>query len=182
MSKIAHFLKTAKVRSIPVWFMLLITIGTVTGAFLYISNSISTNVNPSSRPIELTGSFDASPYIDELSFQIFGYIINDDSQDVGYIVIQFLTYGEDIIGPSDFALEIDVQYESSGIIVHTQQVTGYPINNGPNGMTYVFEVVGGGPIDFGDADSESGGFIIVSINYHVDYNLDATIYLSSTSS
>jgi len=173
------FLKKTKVKAIPLWLILLITIGTASGVLLWISNQISTNVTVAETPITLSGGFETSPTVDIQSYSVFMYWINDDTQDVGYIVLEFISLGVDI-GPSNFT--VDVDYQPYGeIILDTQLVTGYPMNHGFNAVLYVFEQNGGGAIDFGPGSTLNGDFE-VRITYHVALPLTVTMQISSTSS
>ena len=101
--------------------ILLVTIGTASGVLLWISNQISTNVDPAITPITLSGGFDTSPTMEIVSATIFTYWINDDTQDVGYIVLEFQASTD--IGPSNFTVTVD--YMPFGeILLSTQVVSG----------------------------------------------------------
>ena len=165
-------------KTIPIWVILIVMIGTASGVLLWISNQISTNVEPAITPITLTGIFDTSPTMEVVSYEVFTYWINDDTNDIGYIVLEFQA-GTDI-GPSNFTVDID--YQPSGeIILDTQLASGYPINHGFNAVMYVFEQSGGGAIDFGPSGSLNGA-IEVRITYHISLPLTVVMQLSSTSS
>ncbi len=165
-------------KTIPVLVILLVTIGTASGVLLWISNQISTSVDPAITPISLTGGFDSSPTMEIVSASIFTYWINDDTQDIGYIVLEFQASTD--IGPSNFT--VDVDYMPFGeILLDTQVVSGYPINHGFNAVQYVFEQSGGGAIDFGPSSTINGD-ITVRITYHISIALTIILQLSSTSS
>ncbi len=171
--------KETKGKTILVLVILLVTIGTASGVLLWISNQISTNVDPAVTPISLTGGFDTSPTMEIVSASVFTYFINDDTQDIGYIVLEFVSQGVDI-GPSNFT--VDIEYQPFGeILLNTQVVSGYPINRGFNAVQYVFEQSGGGAIDFGPSSTINGD-LTVRITYHISLSLTVTMQLSSTSS
>ena len=172
------FLKKTKVKAIPIWVILLVTIGTASGVLLWISNQISTNVDPAETPISLTGSFDTSPTMEIVSASIFTYLINDDTQDIGYIVLEFQASTD--IGPSNFTVDVDCM-PFGEILLDTQVVSGYPINHGFNAVQYVFEQSGGGAIDFGPSSTINGD-ISVFITYHISLPLTVIMQISSTSS
>ncbi len=172
------FLKKTKVKAIPIWVILLVTIGSVSGVLLWISNQISTNVDPAINPITLSGGFDTTPTMEIVTASIFTYMINDDTNDIGYIVLEFQASTD--IGPSNFT--VDVDYMPFGeILLDTQLVSGYPINHGFNAVQYVFEQSGGGAIDFGPSSTINGD-ITVRITYHISIALTVLLQLSSTSS
>ena len=172
------FLRKTKVKAVPLWLILLITIGTASGVLLWISNQISTSVDVQETPITLVGAFETSPTQDIQTYSTFEYWVNDEAHDIGYIVLEFIA-GSDI-GPSNFT--VDVKYTPWGEIQSdTQPVSGYPMNHGSNAVLYAFEQSGGGAIDFGP----SGGYygtIDINITYHVALAFTVTMQLSSTSS
>jgi hypothetical protein len=166
-------------KSIPVWVLLITCIGSVAGAFLYISNIIQTTVDPEPYPVELSGTFDQTPIIDEVYTHVFGYTINDDTQDEGYIVLVFQGSG---IGPSNFTIWVEIFGGTTYEYILTQVVSGYPTDDGGFMVTYVFEDPSTGPLDFSYGGTETYGEIWVSITYHVGTLMDVALFISSTSS
>lgn len=171
--------KTAKIKSVPIWMISLILIGTAAGSLVWISNEISDNVLPVERPIELEGQFITTPFLDEPAVQTFSYTINDNTQDVGYIVLDFWTSGGVYyLYPANLTILVTVDVGSDD--VGTDLVTGYPVALSPYYLRYVFENYETGPIDFGNGDSETLGLIDVGITYHVLYSISVSIQISST--
>jgi hypothetical protein len=172
-------LTKARVKAVPVWMILLVCIGTAAGAFILISNTIHGDVTPQEYPIMITGSFTESPYIDEAIEQSFTYTINDNTQDVGYLVLEFRSFSVEI-GPTNFTItNVEVWPGSSVINCVEYSIT----NTDPYTLVYVFEdSVGSTAIDFGESDTYTSGAILFSFTYHTTTPVGVDLYVSSTSS
>jgi hypothetical protein len=173
-------LKKKVLKVLPVWLVALLLIGSAAAAFMWISNRLSTYVIISERSIELTGSFEASPFKDEVTSQAFSYTIHNMSDSSGYIYLEFTTYGP-AITTSDIECSLFVE-PIGGTTMYSALVAGYPNQTYTNQVTFLFELDTGGPFDFSDAGFTSDGYIHVYVTYKTATGLTAAIQITSTSS
>ena len=97
------FLKKKVIKTLPVWMLIIIMIGTAAGAYLWISNLVSNNVTVTNPPIEISGSFESVHYVDLETVSHFTYTLNNPDMAVGFIIIDITKTG---IYPCDKLLDV----------------------------------------------------------------------------
>lgn len=165
-----------KVRNIvPVWVMVVIMIGTAAGAYLWISNSITTTVVVEGPPIELSGQFQTQAYMGLWSSQTFAYTINDMSDCTGYVYLGFTVSGL-VLDGSEISSIITVRPGNSTTIL-TWQVGGELYSNA---IQRVYGDDTSSAIDFSDYGSYTYGSIDVDICYNVEWTWTVQMAITST--
>jgi hypothetical protein len=171
-------LKKKVLKVLPVWLLALLMVGSAAAAFVWISNFITTVVTVHSIPITLEGGFVGSAYPFQETLQTFNYTLNDPSNNIGYVFIQFLAPGK-TLNPSDIEVSVWMQYPAG--FVTGGLMPGYPTNTPTDQLTFLFGYYNYDPIDFA-WNGATNGTIHVTITYNVAYVMNATIRITSTSS
>ncbi|TFG04661.1 hypothetical protein EU538_12080 [Candidatus Thorarchaeota archaeon] len=169
------FLKKKVRKVIPVWVILVITIGTAAGAYLWISNTMSTIVVVEGPPVELSGQFQTQAYMGLWSSQTFAYTINDLTDCTGYVYLGFSVSGL-VLDGSEISLIITVRPGNSTTIL-TLQVSGQLYSNA---IQYVYGDDTSSAIDFSDYGSYTYGSIDVEICYNVEWTWTVQMAITST--
>jgi hypothetical protein len=170
-------------KTLPVWLLALLLIGSAAAAFLWISNQITTWVLVKERGIELIGSFQSSDvYKNETTYNSFTYTINNMSQSTGYIYLEFQDNFAGALNPGDIEIDSINVYPDSFFPVDVQLVSGYPTNPYPNVLAFVFENQSGGAFDFSVSGLASFGFISIEVRYKVSTQMITRMQITSTSS
>jgi hypothetical protein len=165
-------------KSLPIWILLIILVGTASAAFVWISNTLTTTVTVTASPISWSsGTFTQSVFLGDSVYDVFTYDVNDNTNATGYLFIRF--FANDAIGPENVTItEVTVQPDSD-IIHWLTLVSGYPVNTGPYVLDYLYEQSGGGPFDFSDAGSAFSGIVTVDITYEVATTMDVSMAVTS---
>jgi hypothetical protein len=161
-----NFLKRKVIKTIPVWMLLIITIGTVAGAVFWISNLVSTTVTVTDPPIEISGSFDSVHYVGMERVSSFTYILNDAIMAVGYIVIEITQPGMTLadIGGMNVQVRTDAGGDMTGAVWDVQAISaGYRWvmcdSNGMNAFDFGWMGMAmAGDIDVGITFESTGSF------------------------
>jgi hypothetical protein len=170
-----NFLKRKVIKTIPVWMIIVIMIGTVAGAVFWISNLISTDVTVTNPPIEISGSFESVHYVGMERVSSFSYILNDPVMATGYIVIDITQTGMTLeqIGGISVRVLNDMSGDMTGAVYDMQL-----INEGfrwvicdSNGMT---------AFDFGEMGMASAGEIYVGITFEGGGTYSVSMQISQT--
>jgi hypothetical protein len=173
-------LKSRITKTTSALLVILIIAGTATGAFIWLSNRISSPIEVSGAPIELTGTFNATPFIGQETLNTFDYVCLDPTRGQGFILIEFYAVsGSDTLSVGD--IEVVMSMNLGGTLVSVGGlVAGYPQNNGTDGLQFLFGMFNSAIIDF--SQDSGSGFFSVYITYHVSFLLEAHIQITSTSS
>jgi len=173
-------LKSHLTKTTSALVVILIVVGTATGAFIWLSNRISSPIEISGIPIEIAGAFNSTPTIGQETQNNFTYLCMDPARGNGFILIEFYALGGSdtlVIGDIEVAVGLNLggSFATIGGLV-----AGYPMNNGTNGLQFLYGIYDSSIIDF---TQDSGtGYIWVYITYHVSFLLEAHIQITSTSS
>ncbi|MHA2402946.1 MAG: hypothetical protein ACXADH_08170 [Candidatus Kariarchaeaceae archaeon] len=165
------FLKRKVIKTIPVWMLVIIMIGTVAGAFFWISNLVSTDVTVTDPPIEIIGSFESVHYVGMEMVSRFTYFLNDPMLAVGYIVIEITQPGMTLadIGGINVLVRPDIGGDMTGAVYDLQ-----PINTG---YRYVFWDSMDN-FDFGGNGLAMGGDIDVGITFETTGTFSVSMQIS----
>jgi len=155
-----NFLKRKVVKTIPVWVLFIIMIGTVAGAIFWISNLVSTDVTVTDPPIEISGSFESVHYVGMERVSYFTYILNDPILATGYIVIEITQPGMSLgdIGGITVQVLTDMGGDMTGDVLDLQ-----PINDGYRWVICDSEFMNA--FDFGEMGMATAGIIYVGITF-----------------
>ena len=175
-------LRKRLLKSLPIWVVLIVLVGTAAAAFVWISNTLTTTVTVSHAPISWSsGYFTKSVFVGDSVVDLFTYNVNDETNATGYLFIRFFAY--DPIGPDNVTITRATVFPSSASFDdELSLVSGYPMNTGPYVLDYLFEQNGGGPFDFSDSGSSFFGTVTVYITYDVATTMDVSMKVTSTSS
>jgi len=156
-----NFLKKKVLKSIPVWLLIVIMIGTAAGAVFWISNLISSNVTVTNPPIEISGSFESVHYLDLETVSHFTYTLNDPVMAVGYIIIE-ITQTAMILAQVG-GINVHVLNDAGGDMTGAWVGGAEPINDGYRFTIY--ESISTGPFDFGGGGLATAGDIYVGLTF-----------------
>jgi hypothetical protein len=172
-------LKSRMTKTTSALVLLLIVAGTATGAFIWLSNRITSPIDVQGIPIELSGTFNSTPFIGEQTVDNISFVCLDPARGQGFILIAFYAPGgSDTLNIGD--IEVVMSMKIGTTVIVGGLVAGYPKNNGTNGLQFLFGMYDSSIIDF---NMESGsGFFLIYITYHVSFFLEASIQITSTSS
>ncbi|MHA1951917.1 MAG: hypothetical protein ACW987_18880 [Candidatus Thorarchaeota archaeon] len=154
-----NVLKRNVIKTIPVWMLVIIMIGTVAGAVFWISNLVSTNVTVTDPPIEISGSFESVHYVGMERISSFTYLLNDAMMAVGYIVIDITqpTMSLTDVGGITVLVRPDVGGDITGAVYDIQPLS--------MGYRYVFSNTMLNAFDFGEMGMAMAGEIHVGITF-----------------
>ena len=167
------FLKRKVIKTIPVWMLVIIMIGTVAGAFFWISNLVSTDVTVSDPPIEIIGSFESVHYVGMEMVSSFTYFLNDPIMAVGYIVIEITQPGMTLadIGDINVLVRPDVGGDMTGDLYDLQPIS--------TGYRYVFwDLNSMDGFDFGGNGMAMAGDIDVGITFETTGTFSVSMQIS----
>jgi len=172
-------LKSRLTKTTSALVVILIVVGTATGAFIWLSNRITSPIEVQGIPIELSGTFNSTPFIGQQTVDNISFVCRDPARGQGFIMIEFYAPGgTDILYIGD--IEVVMSMKISSTVIVGGLVADYPKNNGTNGLQFLFGMYDSSIIDF---SMESGsGFFLIYITYHVSFLLEANIQITSTSS
>lgn len=171
------FLKRKVIKTIPVWMLFIIMIGTVAGAFFWISNLVSTDVTVTDPPIEIIGSFESVHYVGMEMVSRFSYILNDPILAVGYIVIEITQPGMTLadIGGITMLVRSDAGSDMTGAVFDLQPIS--------TGYRYVFcDSNFMNAFDFGEIGTATVGEIEVGITFESTGIFSVSMQISQTES
>jgi len=169
------FLKRKVIKTIPAWVLALILIGTATGAFLWISNLVSTDVTVTNPPIEISGSFESVHYVSIETISSFSYVLNDATKAVGYIIIEIIQPGmtQAQIGGMGIRVLNDMGGDMTGAL-YDFEIISY-------GFRYIFcdssYMI---PFDFGEGGMATAGEIYVGITFESIGTYGVSMQISET--
>lgn len=154
-----NFLKRKVIKTIPLWMLVIIMIGTVAGAVFWISNLVSTNVTVTDPPIEISGSFESVHYVGLEMVSSFFYILNDPGMAFGYIVIEITQPGMTLadVGGINVLVRPDSGGDITGALYDTQPIS--------EGYRYVFSDTMMNDIKFDGNGMAMAGDIDVGITF-----------------
>lgn len=170
-------LKRKVIKTIPVWLLALILIGTAAGAFLWISNLVSTDVTVTNPPIEISGSFESVHYVGIETVSSFSYVLNNAILAVGYVVIDIVQTGMSLTQIGDISVRVlnDMGGDMTGFASGAE-----PINDG-----YRFVICDSATMshfDFGSGGMATTGEIYVSITFESIGIYSVSMHISETAS
>lgn len=157
---IVNFLKKKVIKTIPLWMLLVILIGTAAGAFLFISNLVSNNVVVTNPPMEISGSFESVQYVHLETISVFPYTLNDPVMAVGYIIIEITQTGMTLeqIGGINVQVLNDVGGDMTGAVLSTVLINA--------GFRFIIgESISSGTFDFGGGGLATAGEIHVGLTF-----------------
>ncbi|MFW9960504.1 MAG: hypothetical protein ACFFDV_05770 [Candidatus Thorarchaeota archaeon] len=169
------FLKRKVVKTIPVWMLALILIGTVAGAFIWISNLVSTDVTVTNPPIEISGSFESVHYVSIETVSSFSYILNDAPKAVGYIIIEITQPGmsQAQVGGISVRVLNDMGGDMTGTLYDFEPIS--------EGYRYIFcDSSYMNPFDFGESGMATAGEIYVGITFESIGTYGVSMQISET--
>jgi hypothetical protein len=140
-------LKRKVIKTIPVWMLALVLIGTVAGAFLFISNLVSTNVAVINPPIEISGSFESTHYVHLERISVFSYTLNDPVAAIGYIIIEIIAPTMTLAQVGCITVHVlnDAGGDMSGAVISTAPIeNGYRFTICDSNSMNAFDFGGGG--------------------------------------
>lgn len=172
-----NLLKKKIIKTIPLWMILILMIGTVTGAYFWISNLISTDVTVTEPPIEIIGSFDSDHYVGIERVSSFSYILNDAVMAVGYLVIEITQPGMSLsdVGGINVVVRPEIGDDKIGALFDAQ-----PISSG-----YSFVICDSNgliPFDFSEMGMATIGEIYVGITFESLGTFGISMQVSQTES
>ncbi|MFW9910138.1 MAG: hypothetical protein ACFFEF_16395 [Candidatus Thorarchaeota archaeon] len=162
---------------VPVWVLAVVCIGLAAGAYIWISNIASNNVQVTDNPIELVGQFETPVFVDVISTSTINYTINDPGRCTGYIYLEFHVSGLVLDGDEIYQLVRVYPDGVSAIITTTLRTDVYS-----NAIIYILADDSGGPIDFGFFGGATKGQIEALIVYHVSWLWTVTMTITETAS
>jgi hypothetical protein len=162
---------------VPMWVILVVCVGSAAGAFLWISNTISTQVEVHENPILLEGAFETSAYLNVTSQATFLYTIQDPGRCSGYIYLRFISMGV-TLNPNSISVYITVTPEGQGY--STPSLFSADFTSSAITLVYGDDFLSA--IDFSDGGMVTGGQINISIIYHVVGWLIASLAITESSS
>ncbi len=170
-------LKRKVIKTIPVWLLALILIGTAAGAFLWISNLVSTDVTVTNPPIEISGSFESVHYVSIETISRFDYVLNDPTMAIGYIIIEITQTGMSLaqIGGINVQVLNDIGGDMTGAAYSAE-----PISEG-----YRFIICDSSSMnafDFGGGGMATAGEIYVGITFEEIGSYGVSMQISETNS
>jgi len=171
-----NFLKRKAIKTIPVWMLALVLIGTAAGALLWISNLVSTDVTVTNPPIEISGSFESVHYVGIETISRFDYVLNNPTMAIGYIVIEITQTAMTLaqIG----GINVQVLNDMGGDMTGTAS-GAEPINEG-----YRFIICDSSSMnafDFGEGGMATAGEIYVGITFEAIGLYGVSIQISENS-
>lgn len=170
-----NFLKRKVIKTIPIWMIAIILIGTVAGAYLWISNLVSTDVTVTDPPIEISGSFESVHYVGLEMVSFFGYILNDPSMAIGYIIIEItqptMTLAD--IGGINVQVLTDMGSDMTGAVYDIQPISiGYRYTFCDSNLLNAF--------DFGTGGLATAGEIYVGLTFESTGPFSVSMQISKT--
>jgi hypothetical protein len=170
-----NFLKKKVVKTIPVWLLIVIMIGTAAGAAFWISNLVSTNVTVTDPPIEISGSFENPHYVGMERVSSFSYILNDPIMATGYIIIDITETGMTLAQVGGISVRVlnDMGGDMTGDVFDIQ-----PINEGYRWV--ICDSDGMNAFDFGEMGMATAGEIYVGITFESTGIYDVSMQISQT--
>lgn len=172
-----NLLKRKVIKTIPLWMILILMIGTVAGAYFWISNLISTDVTVTEPPIEIIGSFESDHYVGMERVSSFSYILNDAIMAVGFLIIEITQPGmtQADVGDINVLVRPDIGDDKTGALYDVQ-----PIDSG---YRYVFYDSNSMlPFDFGEMGMATVGEIYVGITFESLGTFGISMQVSQTES
>lgn len=153
----------------------IILIGTVAGAFLWISNLVSTDVTVTDPPIEIAGSFESVHYVHLETVSVFPYTLNDPIIAVGYIIIEITQVGMTLAQVGGITVQVlnDAGGDMTGAVLASQ-----PINEGYRFT--ICESVYVDTFDFGGGGLATAGEIYVGLTFESTGTYGVSMQISQT--
>jgi hypothetical protein len=171
------FLKRKVSKTIPVWMLALVLIGTAAGALLWISNLVSTDVTVTNPPIEISGSFESVHYVGIETISRFDYVLNDPIMAIGYIVIEITQTAMSLaqIGGINVQVLNDMGGDMTGTASGAEPIfEGYRFIIGDSSSMNAF--------DFGKGGTATAGEIYVGITFEEIGLYSVSMRISGTNS
>jgi hypothetical protein len=160
-------------KTIPIWLLVILCIGTVFAAFTWISNQIVTYVQVTPTPITITGAFVDHPYPGIECVQTFNYTVYSGTP-TGWIYITFHTQNI-----SDVLIGQVSVLPFGGGGASGSEFPGYPIYYQPLGLVehLFYAPPGGNPFNFGSTN----GTITIKTTYNVTAPVNINTCMQVTS-
>lgn len=173
-----NFLKKKVVKTIPLWMLLVVLIGTAAGALFFISNLVSNNVLVTNPPMEISGSFESVHYVHLEMVSTFTYTLNDPVMAVGYIVIEITETGMSLAQVG--SITVHVVNDAGGDMTGSWLGGAEPINEGYRFI--ISESVSTGAFDFGGGGLATSGMIYVGLTFESTGTYGVSMQISQTAS
>jgi hypothetical protein len=171
-----NFLKRKVIKTIPLWMLFVILIGTAAGAFLFISNLVSNNVSVTNPPIEISGSFESVQYVHLETVSAFTYTLNDPVMAVGYIVIEITQTAMTLAQVG--GVTVHVLNDAGGDMTGAWLGGAEPINEGYRFI--ISESISNGAFDFGGGGLATAGEIYVGLTFEFGGIYGVSMQISQT--
>ncbi len=169
--------KKKVIKTIPLLMLALILIGTAAGAFLWVSNLMSTDITVTNPPVSISGSFESPHYVSIETTSTFNYTVNNPRMAIGYIIIEITQPGMSLAEVSSISVLVHPGVGSSldGVLIATG-----PINEG---YRFVFcDSVTLGGFDFAEGGIATAGLIHVSLTFESTGTYAVSMQISETDS
>jgi hypothetical protein len=173
-----NFLKRKVIKTIPVWMLLIVLVGTAAGALLFISNLVSTTVTVTNPPMEISGSFESVHYVHLEMVSAFTYTLNDPVMAVGYIVIEITQTGMTLSQVG--SITVHVLNDAGGDMTGAWLGGAEPIDSGYRFI--ISESISMGAFDFGGGGLATTGEIYVALTFESTGTYDVSMKISQTAS
>ena len=155
-----NVLKKKVIKTIPLWMLALILIGTAAGAFLWISNLVSTDITVTNPPVSISGSFESPHYVSIETTSTFDYTVNNPGLAIGYIIIEITQPGMTLaqVGSISVLVETNMGGSLDGLVIATDVIN--------EGYRFVFcESITMLGFDFTAPGTAAAGLIHVSLTF-----------------
>lgn len=170
------FLKKKVIKTLPVWMLIIIMIGTAAGAFLWISNLVSNNVTVTNPPIEISGSFESVHYVDLETVSHFTYTLNNPDMAVGFIIIDITQTAMTLAQVG--GITVHVLNDAGGDMTGAWLGGAQPINEGYRFTIYAS--ISMDAFDFGGGGMATNGEIYVGLTFTSGGTYGVSMQISQT--
>lgn len=170
-----NVLKKKVIKTIPLWMLALILIGTAAGAFLWISNLVSTDITVTNPPVSIYGSFESPHYVSIETTSTFDYSVNTAELVIAFIIIEITQPGMTLaqVGSISVLVETNMGGSLDGIVIATDVIN--------EGYRFVFcESITMYGFDFTEGGMATAGLIHVSITFEDTGSYTVSMQISST--
>ena len=172
-----NVLKKKVIKTIPLWMLALILIGTAAGAFLWVSNLVSTDIIVTNPPVSISGSFESPHYVSIETTSTFDYTVNNPGMAIGYIIIEITQPGMTLaeVGSINVLVETDMGGSLDGLVIATDAISA--------GYRFVFcDSVTMLGFDFTEPGTAAAGLIHVSLTFEGLGTYTVSMQISGTDS
>ncbi len=172
-----NVLKKKVIKTIPLWMLAIILIGTAAGAFLWVSNLVSTDITVTNPPVSISGSFESPHYVSIETTSTFDYTVNNPVLAIGYIIIEIAQPGMTLaeVGSINVLVETDMGGSLDGVLIATDPISA--------GYRFVFcESITMLGFDFTEGGIAAAGLIHVSLTFEGTGTYTVSLQISGTDS